>query len=446
MPSKGIRLPSRADAMSNLSYRHARLIVGAIVFICLHFYWIEPDLACERSLAFDYDKAREPDSFSNEQNSHGPVFPPKCTARDFNTISYQLPDHDCLRKQLRRPIENACSISYATRCPDALWFKEQYQISPILPFKEVKSIRSLAFDGLAQKNSPVAIHVGCNKAMDAVNTLRLISGDTKYNRTLWRDTLYNGQTVYPGVCQQDTNDDQLSANAQTVWQDAVVHCIEAMPVTAASLLKTSFQLGWQSNLVVTNVAMANADGTTLFPNMKDTIGAEALGLGDCNNTETRHLCTEVPVSRLDTFVAKHVAENAYIEFLSIDAEGYDFDVLLGAPETLKRSKYLEFEFHWVGTWKNYKLSTAINMLRDSGFVCYWAGAFGHVWRITDCWMDYYDVHTWSNVACVNLAIPSTAPLAARMEQLFQNTLGVDHEIQYNRSNTKKLAMPRTFDI
>jgi hypothetical protein len=38
---------------------------------------------------------------------------------------------------------------------------------------------------------------------------------------------------------------------------------------------------------------------------------------------------------------------------------------------------------------------------------------------------------WSNVACVNLGLPETAPLAARMEQLFQDTLGQDHGIQYS---------------
>jgi Methyltransferase FkbM domain len=175
--------------------------------------------------------------------------------------------------------------------------------------------------------------------------------------------------------------------------------------------------------------------SALFPNVDDTIGVENFGLGDCQNDATKHLCKVVSTNRLDTFTAKRLPKDVYIEFLSIDAEGYDFEALLGAPETLKRSKYLEFEYHYVGAWETHALSTAITMLKDLNFVCYWAGAFGHLWRITDCWLDYFDRHVWSNVACVNIGLPSTTNLASRMEQYFQATLKLDHEIRYESAST-----------
>jgi Methyltransferase FkbM domain len=77
--------------------------------------------------------------------------------------------------------------------------------------------------------------------------------------------------------------------------------------------------------------------------------------------------------------------SSILEFLSIDAEGYDFEVLLGATKTLRRTKYLEFEYHDVGVWPQYSLWTAISLLKEMHFVCYWAGSHGHLWRITDCW-------------------------------------------------------------
>merc|ERR1712194_545289 len=51
--------------------------------------------------------------------------------------------------------------------------------------------------------------------------------------------------------------------------------------------------------------------------------------------------------------------------------------------------------------------------------CYWAG-IDRLWRITNCWMAYFDLHAWSNVACVNRRlVPS---MASKMEELFEHTL------------------------
>jgi FkbM family methyltransferase len=416
----------------SLSWKDALFPLCAVVLVCFQLFLLKPQLACNRGLSNDTVKACSCADKTEQLTHRDPVFPPKCSTRDFNTIRYQLPVDDCLRLQLKKPVMNACSTSYATRCPDAFWFAEQY---------DTGRIQSTVEENAALSKAPLAIYVGCNKAMDAVSTLRLISQDSRYSRSVWRDKLYDGKDVYPGVCQQDNAEDrpisllsEETTHRQALSQNAVVYCIEAMPSTADSLLKTSLQLGWENNLVVTNAAMAKTDGVALFPNVEDTIGAETFGLGDCDIPKYKHLCKEVPVSRLDTFTAKNVPDDAYIEFLSIDAEGYDFDVLSGGVDTLKRSKYLEFEFHWTGSWKNYNLSTAIDLLKDTGFVCYWAGGNGHVWRITDCWLDYFNIHAWSNVACVNLAIPSTASLAARMERLFQETMGADHEIRYRKGN------------
>jgi FkbM family methyltransferase len=350
-----------------------------------------------------------------------PTFPPQCTNRDYDIIRYQLPENDCLNDQG----ENRCSVSYATRCPDARWWREQYEST------------SKTADTTNKKNTqrlppPIAISVGCNKAIDAVHTLRLISGDTRFDSNAWRDTLLAGQSVAPGPCQEGVKNMEDFLQGQTLLRhsDAVVHCIEPMPSTAQRLSETTQKLGWKDHMVVTNIAISDVDGEALFPNVDNVIGVEYLGLGDCQNAETQNNCKKVQVKRLDTFAAERVPKNKYIEFLSIDAEGYDFEALFGATETLKRSKYLEFEYHFTGAWISHPLIDAINMLKRLNYVCYWAGRYGHLWRITDCWLGYYERHTWSNVACVNIGIPSTTNLASRMEQYFQNTLKLDNQIQY----------------
>ena len=132
-----------------------------------------------------------------------------------------------------------------------------------------------------------------------------------------------------------------------------------------------------------------------------------------------------------------------INHVSIDVEGHDFDVLLGAANTnisqvrksrlqrrkmkdkekellqqqktttnntntttnnsanastssftsmivsptsiLNRVEYIEFEYNWIGNWgsSKYTLSDAIHLLDEYGFTCYWIGN-DELWRITNC--------------------------------------------------------------
>lgn len=71
-----------------------------------------------------------------------------------------------------------------------------------------------------------------------------------------------------------------------------------------------------------------------------------------------------------------------------------------------------------GAWKQQKLEDAIEYLKEHNFVCYWGGNNGELWRITGCWMPYFEFHQWSNVVCVNIKDPITSPLARSMEDHF----------------------------
>lgn len=49
---------------------------------------------------------------------------------------------------------------------------------------------------------------------------------------------------------------------------------------------------------------------------------------------------------LQTYVNKFVkSKTDPINILSVDVEGFDFDVLFGAGSVLDRTEYIEFEFH-----------------------------------------------------------------------------------------------------
>lgn len=314
-------------------------------------------------------------------------------------IRSQLPPDACLKTH-RNPWANNCSFSFATRCPQAVWVDEFYQ----------------------HHAAQTAVYVGCNKGMDAINALRMISANPAIDKNAWRDSFFKDQTIESGVCNQEFGE-QFSIPASRTQTPAVVHCIEAMPITAAHLNRTAGELGLDESLIVTNAAMASVDGVAVFPNVEEKVGVEGMGLADCKKNQDN--CKEVPLYKLDTYLE----DSGPIDFISVDVEGYDFDVLLGANETLPHVRYLEFEYNWKGSWGKQKLSDATNFLKSHGFTCYWAGTEGHIWRITDCWLDYYDLHFWSNIACVNLNDPIIKPMARRMEQLFQETVAAGKSIQ-----------------
>jgi hypothetical protein len=168
-----------------------------------------------------------------------------------------------------------------------------------------------------------------------------------------------------------------------------------------------------STFEVTKAAVSSADGTIGFASAAG--GAENAGLDGCKKN-----CEEVPMYSLQTYVNKFVKSKiAPINVLSIDVEGFDFDVLFGAGDVLDRTEYIEFEYHASGNWKNYHVMDAVRLLNGKGFTCYWSGR-GKLWRLTECDHEVYNHwHGWSNVACAHR---SQKVLAIKMENLFLDTL------------------------
>ena len=146
-------------------------------------------------------------------------------------------------------------------------------------------------------------------------------------------------------------------------------------------------------------------------------GVENLGIGNCKRS--RSGCVNVNKWRLDSYVEKYVNSTGNINHLSIDIEGYDETALQSASKILDRVEYLEFEYNWMGKWGKAKLSDTIEMLNNARFTCYWIGN-DELWRITDCFHEYYNKHFWSNVGCAHRTL---APqVLNNMEDLFQQTL------------------------
>lgn len=231
---------------------------------------------------------------------------------------------------------------------------------------------------------PVVFVVGGNKGYDCINWLRFFSNGTD-GPTLasWAARLPHKD---PGVCQQGLDSYPLARQ-----QHPTVYCVEPMPSNYNALKHAAEGV---ENLHIIQAAVTLSDKSFVdFPNEK--FGNEAFGISKkSKNTVLVHATT----------VDKMVHETRVNpDVLTIDTEGNDAFVLLGAARVLASAtvRYLEFEYHGVQPWKNYKLEWVINYLDNLHYDCFWAGNDGRTTKITGCWQNAYEFHRWSNVVCAH---------------------------------------------
>ena len=344
--------------------------------------------------------------------------PPVCSLVTLDRIKKQLDPENC-RKSSLRPWVQFCSFTEATKCPDATWIDDYY--------------KNTFHSNVASNDAHpfLAISVGCNKGFDAINTMRMGTLNQHFNKDEWVKEM--GVTDN-NVCLQN---ETLQFNIQGVStlsssltvRQGEMHCIELMPKTSQKLKQTATVLQVaDKGFVVSGVGIGKMDGTHTLRDVAK-VGLENQGMATASGCDksTDVGCIEVPVYSLNNYVDKFVKSKGPIHFLSIDAEGFDFEIIQGGQEILSRVEYLEFEYNWVGPWKTKSLSEGIEYLNHNyDFTCYFAGN-GMLWRITDCFLDYYELHFWSNICCVNRH--HVVELAKSMELLFEQTVARD-DIQY----------------
>jgi len=348
----------------------------------------------------------------------------QCTPVELSIIKQQLPPDDCL-KYRGSPWLQRCSMSYATRCPDPVWLEKYYSTLHGMAHHANSPAKS------KQPSPPpfLGIFVGCNKGFDAINAMRMGSGESSFDKNVWRNAMTDDGKIglENDVCSQLTapqfplQKNPHGNNSMPVSKSiSQVHCIEPMPATALALQSAASRTKYdKQGFIVTHAAMSKENGFVQFASGK--VGVENKGISNkCNDDG----CTNVTMYSLDTYMEKYVPNGIPINYLSIDVEGWDYEVLLGGSgSALLQVHYLEFEYNWMGPWATQSLSEAIVHLDEQfGFTCYWAGFNNTIWRITNCWLDHYDTHIWSNIACVNRNFDEVREVAQDMEELFAETL------------------------
>ena len=345
--------------------------------------------------------------------------------------TYQLPDANqfdsvktCTPEQFsaieRDLFKTKKNIKFSTACPENSWLSKYY----IEYFARNRPDEKTTSDTPEPTNTSsrafLGISVGCNKGFDAIESARMYMSNTKFNKTTWREAFEIDMGA--GFCRQEQVDNATVFDIQhNPMKEDEMHCIEPLPPTFDILLNASQKLGLdKEGFVLSKAAISSSNGIARFPKVL-LAGWEGFSISSCNEEPER--CEEdfeeVPMYSLQTYVNNFVRSTGPINILSIDVEGFDFDVLFGAGDVLDRTQYLEFEFHDVGNWKKYRVMDAVNLLDGKGFTCYWLG-IERLWRLTECNHPYYDnFHDWSNVACVHR---SQEELARIMENIFLDTV------------------------
>ncbi len=104
---------------------------------------------------------------------------------------------------------------------------------------------------------------------------------------------------------------------------------------------------------------------------------------------------ELPLKRADEYVKEHKVEQ--IDFLKLDVEGFEIDVLLGFNDFLQNIKYIQFEYGGTYQDKGVKLNDVITLLNKYNFTGYSELVPTGLAVIE----DFTDHYNYMNVVCYN---------------------------------------------
>jgi len=236
------------------------------------------------------------------------------------------------------------------------------------------------------RSNAIIVSIGCNRGDDLVTSMRKWTRNDSY-RLDRLESYYAAHFPLPRACpvlsdMGPSAVDPLPASG---------YCVEAMVSTFLVVDRMVKEQGWDSQIHVINAVASSVSGSVRFP--AAVTGKESLGVGDV--TETMDIVRMITVDEL-------VQDQALvrIDVLSIDTEGNDANVIMGAIKSLLIVNMLEFEYHRVNAWAESDLRSIIDLLDRSGFDCFWQGNQGQLWWLTGCWHDsYYSKRDWSNIAC-----------------------------------------------
>ncbi len=161
-----------------------------------------------------------------------------------------------------------------------------------------------------------------------------------------------------------------------------IYSFEPSPISYKILeknIKNFKKNNFSTEIIIENIALGNSNEDIV---MKHIIESSSSTIRDLNmnskyfkkkffflkNSANQSLFKEIKVKQipLSRYVDENKIEN--VDFIKIDTEGYELEVLKGAKEILYKAKYILFEHHYDDMiLKNYFFSDIHNFLKENNF-------------------------------------------------------------------------------
>lgn len=249
----------------------------------------------------------------------------------------------------------------------------------------------------------VFLDIGCNKGYSSFEIFEIM--DPTLNLTVPQLVAFRKDVLkdkrFCGPCRQCRDTNIRSANMQAPV-NLKVYCYDASRVHYNNLIiakqyfmgnasRVSYSTASVAQWEIVHAAASDHVGTARFP----ACDTEACSL-DHSTTPKITEVVNVRMTTVDNEMLIHGLN--YIDFLKIDAEGYDPAVLRGAERALshRRIGMLQFEYNKMGLWKSTNLSDTIVFMARLGYSCYFEGR-PTLARLTGCWSTRYEFKSWSNI-------------------------------------------------
>lgn len=163
-----------------------------------------------------------------------------------------------------------------------------------------------------------------------------------------------------------------------------VYCVDANPI-AIDIIR-SRHMGFN----VIQSAVAEYDGTAEFNIMTDTTQMDRFGISSLRDRSDLNYDDRIKVGviTLDSLFKKIAPyPTTQINFMKIDVEGNTYDVLCGAKNALKKTRFIQLEAEhrqfWTGQYLFYDVAQLLN---DAGFAMV---DFTMTWKdqSDSCWIN-----------------------------------------------------------
>eukprot|EP00808_Paulinella_micropora_P014227 g76763.t1 len=242
------------------------------------------------------------------------------------------------------------------------------------------------------------ITVGCNKGEDFIASMEAWTGNSSYSPVVYTKELVKKYEEIHFAC---TGHVHSLLEHTPALKDTVGYCIEPLPANV-QLLKTMFhtKLYDPKKVRLLPFAMGAEQGSVQFPDSK-VVGQEDGRILEKEEAGNDQPHVEVEITTVDKLLEQEKIDR--VDFLSIDAEGHDSQVIEGMKHSLSHAKIrvFEFEYNIFGMWKIVDLDKVVDKLDMYNYECFWQGNRNQIWPLTGCWLDRYKYRTWSNILCVH---------------------------------------------